>query len=69
MINSIKSERRWQVRKLIIAINLIILGFAYWLDFHGIKAEQFMSATEGFQLASAAWFSADYMTKEGGGFK
>ena len=68
-METIKSERRWQVRKLIIAVNLLILGFSYWLDVCAISAPMFSHAIDGFQIASGVWFAADYATKEGGGFK
>lgn len=61
-MNDIKSERRWQIRKLIIAVNLILLGVAYYMDVMGIKGNMFMSTVDGFQLASAGWFAADYWT-------
>ena len=60
---TIKSERRWQVRKLIIATNLSILGLVFFSDYNEIKLEHFMVAVTGFQAASAGWFIADYATK------
>jgi hypothetical protein len=59
----LKTERRWQVRKLIIATNLLLLGFAFFADYNGIVISQFIQITNGFQLASGAWFIADYATK------
>lgn len=58
----VKSERRWQIRKLIFVVNLMILGLAFFMDYAGIKADAFQWAANGFQLASAVWFSADYAT-------
>lgn len=59
---NIKSERRWQVRKLIILTNLMLLGIAYYMDYHGIEAVVFVDAMNGFQLASAGWLGVDYWT-------
>ena len=59
----IRSERRWRIRLTIVAVNLILLGLAFFADYNGIKIAQFIQAVNGFQLASAGWFVADYATK------
>ena len=69
MINDTKSERRWMVRQLLIAVNLMLLGIAFYMDATDIKADVFINAMNGFQAFSALAFSADYVTKSGGGFK
>lgn len=58
----IKSERRWQIRKLIILVNLMLLGLAFYMDYNTIVAAVFLNAMMGFQTASAIWFAADYAT-------
>ena len=62
-MNGLSSERRWQVRKLIILVNLLILGLAFFADFVALKLDAFVWAAAGFQGASASWFIADYATK------
>lgn len=59
----IKTERRWLVRQLIIAVNLLLIGIAFYMDFNLIKADVYQMAMNGFQGASAIWFAADYATK------
>lgn len=61
--NMLKTERRWQVRKLIILVNLFVLGFAYYMDVNHIKADVFKDAMNYFQIFSGIAFAADYMTK------
>lgn len=63
MVQNLKNERRWQVRKLIILVNLMVLGLSFYMDYVGIKAEAFQMGMNGFQGASAFWFSADYLSK------
>ena len=60
---NLSSERRWQVRKLIICVNLLLLGLAFYADSSGLKLDAFVWASAGFQGASASWFIADYATK------
>ena len=62
MINGNKSERRWLVRQLLIAVNLMLLGIAYYMDATGIKADVFINAMNGFQAFTALAFGADYMS-------
>lgn len=62
-MQSVSSERRWMVRQLIIAVNLLILGIAFYSDFEQLKLDAFVWASAGFQAASATWFVADYATK------
>lgn len=59
----LSSERRWQVRKLIILVNLMILGIAFAADASGIKLDAFKAAMHGFEAFSALAFAADYATK------
>lgn len=63
----INSERRWQIRKLLTLVNLILLGIAYYMDATGIKPEAFINAMNGFQIFTGLAFAADYGTKAGGG--
>ena len=60
---NLKTERRWAVRKLIIAVNLLLIGFAFYADYIAMDGKLFVSAMNGFQGASAVWFAADYATK------
>jgi len=62
----IKSERRWWVRQTIIAINIVILGVAFYADYNGISLDSFKWAVGGFQTASGVWFVADYYTRPRG---
>lgn len=59
----VKSERRWMVRQLIIATNLLVLGVAFYADYNGLVLNSFVWSASGFQGASAVWFAADYATK------
>lgn len=54
-----KAERRWWVRQLIIAVNIIVLGVTFYADAVGIKLDAFVWAAGGFQGASAAEFYAN----------
>lgn len=65
-MNTLKTERRWQIRQLIIAVNLFILGLAFYADYNQITLTAFSWAASGFQGASAIWFSADYLSKPTG---
>jgi hypothetical protein len=62
-MQDLKSERRWLVRQVIIAVNLLLLGITFFADYNGLKLVTFLTAVNGFQIASAGWFIADYATK------
>lgn len=68
-MQNIKSERRWLVRQLLIAVNIMLLGIAYYMDYSGIEPNAFINAINGFQVFTGLAFSADYISKAGGGFK
>lgn len=60
---STNNERRWYVRQLLIAVNLLILGIAFYADATGIPLDSFKNAMAGFEVFTGLAFMADYATK------
>lgn len=69
MTNETKSENRWLVVQLLIAVNLVLLGMSFYMDATNINSVAFNYAMNGFQAFSGFILSINYVTKTGGGVK